>query len=257
VSDHHHHSDEPSAWVTRWAEYIPAGGRVLDVACGSGRHARWLAARGHTVEAVDRDASLLASLAATPGIATRCADLEGGPWPYAGQSFAGIVVVLTMAALAAATALAAIAVLTMPVIVKTVASRHFPQLAARRGGTVAGSLRNALSALLAFAALWLATLPLLLIPPVYVAASLLLNAWLSQRMFRYDALAEHASAPEIDAVLRENRKRLFGLGLTLAPLSLIPIVNILVLPIYAGIAYTELCLSELAALRARKAPISA
>jgi len=93
VSDHHHHSDEPSAWVTRWAEYIPAGRRVLDVACGSGRHARWLAARGHTVEAVDRDASLLASLAATPGIATRCADLEGGPWPYAGQSFAGIVVV--------------------------------------------------------------------------------------------------------------------------------------------------------------------
>ena len=66
---------------------------------------------------------------------------------------AGIVVVLTMAALAAATALAAIAVLTMPVIVKTVASRHFPQLAARRGGTLAGSLRNALFALLAFAAL--------------------------------------------------------------------------------------------------------
>ena len=182
------------------------------------------------------------------------AGAEPATWQRVG---AGIVVVLTMAALAAATALAAIAVLTMPVIVKTVASRHFPQLAARRGGTVAGSLRNALSALLAFAALWLATLPLLLIPPVYVAASLLLNAWLSQRMFRYDALAEHASAPEIDAVLRENRKRLFGLGLTLAPLSLIPIVNILVLPIYAGIAYTELCLSELAALRARKAPISA
>jgi uncharacterized protein involved in cysteine biosynthesis len=145
----------------------------------------------------------------------------------------------------------------MPVIVKTVASRHFPQLAARRGGTLAGSLRNALSALLAFAALWLATLPLLLIPPAYVAASLLLNAWLSQRMFRYDALAEHASASEIDAVLRENRKRLFGLGLTLAPLSLIPIVNVLVLPIYAGIAYTELCLAELAALRARRAPVSA
>jgi uncharacterized protein involved in cysteine biosynthesis len=170
---------------------------------------------------------------------------------------AGIVVVLTMAALAAATALAAIAVLTMPVIVKTVASRHFPQLALRRGGTLAGSLRNALSALLAFAALWLATLPLLIIPPVYVAASLLLNAWLSQRMFRYDALAEHASASEIDAVLRENRKRLFGLGLTLAPLSLIPVVNILVLPIYAGIAFTELCLAELAALRARNASIPA
>jgi SAM-dependent methyltransferase len=88
----HHHTDEPSAWVTRWAEYIPAGGRVLDVACGGGRHARWLAARGHRVEAVDRDASLLAQLASTPGITTRCADLESGPWPYGGESFAGVVV---------------------------------------------------------------------------------------------------------------------------------------------------------------------
>ena len=182
------------------------------------------------------------------------ADAEPAAWQ---RVAAGVVVVLTLAALAAATALAAIAVLTMPVIVKTVASRHFPQLAARRGGTLGGSLRNVLAALLAFAALWIATLPLLVIPPAYVAASLVLNAWLSQRMFRYDALAEHASASELGAVLRENRMRLMGLGLVLAPLSLIPVVNILVLPIYAGIAYTELCLAELAALRARNASVPA
>ncbi|MGQ0524880.1 MAG: class I SAM-dependent methyltransferase [Betaproteobacteria bacterium] len=89
----HHQVQEPSAWVTRWAKYIPAGGSVLDVASGSGRHARWLAARGHRVEAVDRDAALLAHLASTPGVTTHCADLENGPWPYAGQAFAGIVVV--------------------------------------------------------------------------------------------------------------------------------------------------------------------
>ncbi|HET9664253.1 MAG TPA: class I SAM-dependent methyltransferase [Burkholderiales bacterium] len=89
----HHYLEEPSAWVRLWAEYIPPGGRVLDLACGSGRHARWLAARGHTVEAVDRDAAALAELASAPGITTRCADLEGGPWPYAGETFAGIVVV--------------------------------------------------------------------------------------------------------------------------------------------------------------------
>lgn len=89
----HHHIEEPSAWVCRWAEYVPPGGRVLDLACGSGRHARWLAARGHTVEAVDRDAAALAELASAPDITTRCADLEGGPWPYAGETFAGIVVV--------------------------------------------------------------------------------------------------------------------------------------------------------------------
>lgn len=89
----HRHPDTPSAWVCRWSEVIPAGGSVLDVACGGGRHTRWLAARGHPVEAVDRDPVMLAGLEEIPGITTRCADLESGPWPYAGQSFAAVVVV--------------------------------------------------------------------------------------------------------------------------------------------------------------------
>ena len=83
---------EPSAWVRRFAPLIAPGGRVLDLACGNGRHARFLAAAGHPVEAVDRDAVRLATLADVPGIETRCADLEGGPWPYAAGQFAGIVV---------------------------------------------------------------------------------------------------------------------------------------------------------------------
>ena len=82
----------PSPWVTRFAPLIPAGGAVLDLACGHGRHSRWLADLGHPVEAVDHDQQALAGLAGSAGITTRCADLEGGPWPYHGQIFAGIVV---------------------------------------------------------------------------------------------------------------------------------------------------------------------
>jgi SAM-dependent methyltransferase len=93
MSDAHPHLETPSAWVRRWAERIPAGGRVIDLACGSGRHARWLAARGHPVEAVDRDPALLAALRGVAGVTPRCADLEAGPWPYSGQHFAAIVVV--------------------------------------------------------------------------------------------------------------------------------------------------------------------
>ena len=169
---------------------------------------------------------------------------------------ADVVAALMFAAFAIATALAAIAVLTMPVIVKTVAARHYPNLATRRGGTLAGSTGNAILALLVFVPLWLLTLPLLALPPLYVAASLLLNAWLSQRMFRYDALAEHASADEIAAIVRERRTRLLLLGLALSPLSLVPLVNILVLPIYAGIAFTELCLGELETRRERAAAVA-
>lgn len=83
---------EPSAWVRRWATVVPAGGAVLDVACGGGRHARFFAGRGHPVDAVDRDADAIAALAATPGIAALCADIESGPWPYAGRRFAAVVV---------------------------------------------------------------------------------------------------------------------------------------------------------------------
>lgn len=184
----------------------------------------------------------------TEAIARLFSSAEPGAW----QRFAAdAIAALMFVALAVVTALTAIAVLTMPVIVKIVAARHFPTLEAKRGGTLAGSIRNASVALAVFVVLWLLALPLLVLPPVYVVASLLLNAWLSQRMFRYDALAEHASEQEMASILRDNRSRLFGLGVVLSPLSLVPIVNVLVLPIYAGIAFTELCLSDLARLRAR------
>ncbi|HEX7326673.1 MAG TPA: methyltransferase domain-containing protein [Rhodanobacteraceae bacterium] len=82
----------PSAWVQRWAPLIPRAGRVLDVACGYGRHARYLAARGHAVVAADRDADALATLARVTGITTRHVDLEAGAWPWPDATFAGIVV---------------------------------------------------------------------------------------------------------------------------------------------------------------------
>jgi SAM-dependent methyltransferase len=81
----------PSEWVRRFVAQIPSG-EVLDLACGSGRHVRLLAALGHPVLAVDRDAAALAACAGA-GIATEQRDLENGlPWPYAAGRFAGIVV---------------------------------------------------------------------------------------------------------------------------------------------------------------------
>lgn len=82
----------PSAWVLRWAPLLRKGGAVLDVACGGGRHAQFFAGRGHPVDAVDRDAAAIAALAGRPGITALCADIEGGPWPYAGRTYAAVVV---------------------------------------------------------------------------------------------------------------------------------------------------------------------
>jgi SAM-dependent methyltransferase len=88
----HAASLEPSPWVVRFAPLIRAGSSVLDVACGSGRHARLLAGLGHRVDAVDRDAQALAGLARVAGVRTTCADLEGGPWPFSGTRFDAVIV---------------------------------------------------------------------------------------------------------------------------------------------------------------------
>jgi len=88
----HRDLDLPSPWVCRYAPLIRAGGRVLDLACGAGRHARYLAGLGYRVEAVDRDNDALRELDGVPGVTVREAYLEGRPWPYAGHSFDAIVV---------------------------------------------------------------------------------------------------------------------------------------------------------------------
>ena len=88
----HTASASPSAWVVRFASLLQPGVRVLDLACGTGRHARWFAEAGHPVLAVDRDPAALAAIGGLPGILTRQLDLEAGAWPLAGERFGAIVV---------------------------------------------------------------------------------------------------------------------------------------------------------------------
>jgi SAM-dependent methyltransferase len=85
-----HGSAEPSEWVQRWSHLVAPGGTVLDVACGSGRHLRWFAERGHTVTGVDRDPVAL-SQTAEHGEAI-AADIENGPWPLGERQFDAVVV---------------------------------------------------------------------------------------------------------------------------------------------------------------------
>lgn len=90
----HTAAQTPSAWVERFAPLVAAGGPVLDLACGSGRHLRLFHRRGHPVLGMDIDLSGVADLTATPGVELLAADLEqGNPWPLpADRRFAGIVV---------------------------------------------------------------------------------------------------------------------------------------------------------------------
>jgi SAM-dependent methyltransferase len=83
----------PSEWVVRFSGRIPAGGTVLDVACGGGRNGRYFRQQGHRVTFVDRDTGDLADLDGQPCAEVIAADLEtGGPWPLGDRRFDGVVV---------------------------------------------------------------------------------------------------------------------------------------------------------------------
>jgi SAM-dependent methyltransferase len=86
-----HATGAPSSWLLRHAGLLPAGARVLDVACGTGRNLRWLVAQGLVVTGVDRDAAALESLA---GVTAKLhlADIENAPWPLPAQQFDAVLV---------------------------------------------------------------------------------------------------------------------------------------------------------------------
>ena len=91
--DRHGSEAAPSAWVTRFASLVPSGGRILDLAAGGGRHARYFLARGHAVTVVDRDTSQLDDLIGHPGVEILAADLETARgWPLGARRFAGVIV---------------------------------------------------------------------------------------------------------------------------------------------------------------------
>jgi len=87
-----HAEQRPSDWVRRFARLVAPGGRVLDVACGAGRHTRLFAERGCAVVAVDREPRLDPDLKAHARVDFRLADLEQGPWPLTGEGFDAIIV---------------------------------------------------------------------------------------------------------------------------------------------------------------------
>ncbi len=85
-----HGTEAPSDWVRRWSTLAPPGSTALDVACGAGRHLRWMHQHGHPTVGVDRSADAVAACAAWGEI--HCADIEDGPWPFAGRQFGAVIV---------------------------------------------------------------------------------------------------------------------------------------------------------------------
>ncbi len=169
------------------------------------------------------------------------------------------------------TAMIFIGVAAMPFIVRHVGGRHFPQLEKKQGGSILGSVVKALGAFGIFVVAWLFILPMYIFPPLAGLATVLLWGWLTSRVMSYDALADYASAEELDQLQREHRWQLMAIGVVsglagslpalvwvggaAAAIAFFPILLAasiwvyIVIFIFTGLWFEYYCLQALAQLR--------
>lgn len=173
------------------------------------------------------------------------------------------------------TALVFVGTMAMPIIVRHVAQRHYPDVEERRGGSLWGSLWVTGRAFAVFLVLWLLTLPLSFFPPLAFIVQPLLWGWLTYRVMTYDALAEHASAPEYRELLRIHRWPLLAIGATAGAMGAAPsllwlggALSVIFFPllaagaiwlyvlvfVFSGLWFQHYCLEALAQQRARRIP---
>ena len=174
--------------------------------------------------------------------------MDAGMFAWVVKHVALLLIILFLVPLVYITALFIASIFSMPAMLNYVAARKYPDMEKKHGGTFVGSIWNAIAAILIYLVLWVATLPLWLFAVTIPLVHLALNGYLNQRLFRYDALAEHASQEEI-ALFRERYGwNLFLLGFVLAFTQFIPILNFFS-PIYIGLAFIHYCLAMIEKMR--------
>jgi len=151
--------------------------------------------------------------------------------------------------LALVTALLLLEMVALPFILERIAKQEYPGLERRHGGSQWQSVRNTLVSLAIAAVVAVATLPLWLLPGASIVVSLSLSSWLNYRAFRYDVLMNHADVQELSALPRAHRGRLLLLAFGAGLLTLVPVVNLLSVPL-SGLAFAHYLLPALERSRA-------
>jgi hypothetical protein len=98
------------------------------------------------------------------------------------------------------------------------------------------------------AGLFIASIPLWVIPPLWPLIPLVILAWGNQRLLRHDALAEHADRQEMAQIFRARRGGMYLLGLLMAIAAYVPLVGF-VAPVLFGLAFIRYLLGGLDELR--------
>ena len=173
--------------------------------------------------------------------------LDGVEPRWVASGIQAVVHLLLFVPLVFLTALVLTALFAMPALIRLVAERDYPLLQRANGGGVVGNLLNALLAVGVFIAIWVFTLPLWLIG-IGVVVPFVAAAYLNQRLFRFDALAEHASREEMQALFALHRSSWWGLGLLTGLLQFLPLLNLFA-PVLTALAFIHFGLARLEKIR--------
>lgn len=141
-----------------------------------------------------------------------------------------------------------VGVFGMTIMVEHVERNYYPELRREQGGSIAGMTVNAFVALGVFVLLSLVTLPLWFIPLLWPVLPVLLLGYFNQRMFRYDAVSEHATPEEMRLLFKRHNAAMYGLAIILALIAQIPLVGFFI-PVIAGLAFIHYGLAQLERMR--------
>jgi hypothetical protein len=158
---------------------------------------------------------------------------------------------LMLLALAVMTALFIIGTVVMPSVVDHIATRHYARLEHQGSRSFAGSWANAAASTLLCVLGWILTMPLWLLLPLAVLFPWFWWSWLTTRILRYDALAQHASQEERHVLYHRHHLGFIVLGFVVSALNFVPPLFFLA-PIFAGIVFTHYGLTMLELLRSER-----
>ncbi len=186
---------------------------------------------------------------------------------------APFVVLVLMTPIAAVLALLVIALLMTPALLRMVAEQRFPTLVKKQGTGVVASVTWALGTSAVAIIAFVVTMPLWLIPPLVLIVPPVIWGWLTYRVMSVDALAEHASKPERDAILQRYRWPLLMMGVIAGYIGIAPSIVwasgivftigfVVLVPIavwiyaitfaFSSLWFIHFCLAALQALRAEQ-----
>lgn len=130
------------------------------------------------------------------------------------------------------------AVFVMPMVLRHVGDRDYPDVVRQGRHATILSVWNAVWVMTVFAIGWVVTLPLWLIPPLGIALSIFWWAFAFSRLMRIDAIVEHASPDERRLILRRHNSGFWTLGLACSVLNLLPPAWI-ILPVFSALLYAH------------------